>query len=287
MPPTGREDAGDLYRGTYSTERLVAAAEVLRRDGWSEEEIRRRVFSPFIVVGPASWSDSWGAPRFGPGSIVRTHEGQDVLCAYGADVLAPEDGIIEFDTGLLGGREARLHRPAGGFWYFAHLSDWNLATFSNGDLARTGDVIGYCGETGNATVPHVHFGHYGPDGEAIDPMGSLVSWLREAESDLGDLLGGASIRTPGTTTTSTPPSLSTPLETPPLLVSLEGEDASAPMPSATSGPVDAHAFVAAEGRDGAFALTLIWLAAISFAVASRILGRLVVARKDANVVSAS
>jgi murein DD-endopeptidase MepM/ murein hydrolase activator NlpD len=265
----------------------VAAAQVLRREGWSEEEIRRQVFSPFIVVGPASWSDSWGAPRFGPGSIIRKHEGQDVLCAYGADVLAPEDGTIEFGTGLLGGRVARLHRAAGGYWYFAHLSEWNLERFSNGDPVHTGDVIGYCGETGNATVPHVHFGHYEPDGEAIDPMGSLVSWLREAESDLGDLLGGASIRIPATTTTATPSSLSTPLETPPLLVSLEGEDSSAPMPSATRGSVVVRAFVAAEGRDGAFALTLIWVAAISFAVASRILGRLVVARKDANVVSAS
>jgi murein DD-endopeptidase MepM/ murein hydrolase activator NlpD len=255
----------------------VAAAEVLRREGWSEEEIRRQVFSPFIVVGPASWSDSWGAPRFGPGSIVRTHEGQDVLCGYGADVLAPEDGTIEFGTGLLGGRVARLHRAAGGYWYFAHLSEWNLDAFSNGDPVHTGDVIGWCGETGNATVPHVHFGHYGPDGEAIDPMGSLVSWLQEAESDLGELGGDASTRIRQTTATTTPLSSSSPIETAPLLVSLDGEDLNAPMPNAASGPV-LHAFVAAEGRDGAFALTLIWVVAISFAVVSRLLGRLVVER---------
>jgi hypothetical protein len=271
-------ETGDLYRGTYSTERLVAAAEVLRGEGWSEEEIRRQVFSPFIVVGPASWSDSWGAPRFGPGSTVRTHEGQDVLCAYGADVLAPEERTIEFGTGLLGGRVARLHRPAGGYWYFAHLSDWNLKTYSNGDPVHTGDVIGYCGETGNATVPHVHFGHYRPDGEAIDPMGSLVSWLHEAERHLGQLVSGGLTRIPDTTATAAPLSPPTPVETPPLLLSLEGEDTNASTAIAASAPV-IHAFLAAEERDGAFALTLIWVAGISFGLAGRRLGQLVVARR--------
>ena len=44
-------------------------------------------------------------------------------------------------------------------------------------------MIGYCGDTGNATVPHVHVGWYGPDGAAIDPMKRLISWLHEAEGD--------------------------------------------------------------------------------------------------------
>ena len=231
------------------------------------------MFAPFIVVGPASWSDSWGAPRFGPGLMVRSHEGQDVLCAYGAEVLAPEDGTIEFGTSLLGGNTARLHRPDGGYWYFAHLSAWNLDAFSNGHPVRTGDVIGYCGETGNATVPHVHFGHYGTDGEPIDPMGSLVSWLREAESDLGRLLGGPATRIPQASTTTTPSMVS--VDPPIPLLSLEEPDPSDPIDE--SGLV-AHALVRAEGRDGAFELTLVWIALISGACVSRLSGRFVVSR---------
>jgi hypothetical protein len=173
-----------LLSGSYSSETLVLAAELLRADGWSEERIRRDVYAPFIVAGPASWGDSWHAPRHGPGSIVRQHEGQDVLCRYGAEVLAPEDGTIEFDTSLLGGRTARLYRSDGGYYYFAHLVDRNDRRFSDGDEVQRGDVIGYCGDTGNATVPHVHVGWYGPEGEAIDPMRRLVSWLHEAEGDL-------------------------------------------------------------------------------------------------------
>jgi Peptidase family M23 len=173
-----------LFGGTYSSERLVVAAALLRAAGWSEERIRRGVYAPFIVVGPASWGDSWHATRYGPGSIVRRHEGQDVLCRYGAEVLAPEDGTIEFDTSLLGGRSARLVRPDGGYYYFAHFVDWNDRRFADGDEVRRGDVIGYCGDTGNATVAHVHLGWYGPDGEAIDPMRRLISWLEEAERNL-------------------------------------------------------------------------------------------------------
>lgn len=182
-----------LLSGTYASEKLVAAAALLRAAGWSEERIRRRVYAPFIVVGPASWADSWHAVRYGPGPVVRQHEGQDVLCRSGTPVLAPEDGTIEFDTSLLGGRSARLLLPGGGHYYFAHFIDWNDREFSDGDEVRRGDVIGFCGDTGNATVAHVHFGWYGPDGVAIDPMRRLIAWLREAEADLPALLSRAGL----------------------------------------------------------------------------------------------
>jgi murein DD-endopeptidase MepM/ murein hydrolase activator NlpD len=180
-----------LLSGTYSTAKLVAAAALLRAAEWSRERIRREVYAPVIVVGPSSWTDSWHAPRHGPGSVVRQHEGQDVLCRHGTEVLSPENGTIDFGSSLLGGRSARLLRPDGGFYYFAHLVRWNDREFSDGDRVHRGDVIGFCGDTGNATAPHVHFGWYGPDGVAIDPMRRLISWLREAEEDLPALVSEA------------------------------------------------------------------------------------------------
>ena len=179
--------AGEIrsdYRsmGPYTTESLTAEAARLRRQGATPQEIAREVYAPFIIAGPASWTDTWGAPRYGPApGQIRQHEGQDVFCRYGDPVLASEDGTVEFDEQSLGGRIARLHRPDGGYWYYAHLSDWNTE-LSDGDVVRTGDIIGYCGNTGNAssTPAHVHFGWYGPDGEARDPMGHLIGWLRAA-----------------------------------------------------------------------------------------------------------
>lgn len=169
--------------GSFNTEELLATASRLRSLGLSEDEIARKVFAPFIIAGYATWIDTWGAPRYGPGPIVRTHEGQDVFCDMGTPLLASEAGTIEFDDGGLGGRIARLHRADGSYWYYAHLSDWNTEEFSSGDRVEVGDVIGYCGNTGNAitTPAHVHFGWYQPNGEAKNPMRMLVFWLRQAQ----------------------------------------------------------------------------------------------------------
>ena len=190
-PPENRDDRGrgapplpaglDAWQpvGPYSTASLMTAALRLKALGWSEEAISRKVFAPFIIGGEAGWTDTWGAPR----SEGRSHEGQDVFCNYGDPVLATEDGTVEFDEGGLGGRVARLHRPDGSYWYYAHLSDWNTDKLSSGDAVATGDVIGYCGNTGNAisTPPHVHFGLYTANGAAVNPMGKLVGWLQVAQ----------------------------------------------------------------------------------------------------------
>ena len=169
--------------GEFDTNILQLAATKLRARGVSPDKIIQNVYTPFIIAGPAAWTDTWGAPRYGPGPIVRTHEGQDVFCKYGDPVLATEEGKIEFGDGGLGGRVARLHKQDGSYWYYAHLSGWNTKEFSNGDQVAPGDVIGYCGNTGNAitTPPHVHFGWYRANGQSANPMGQLVRWLRTAE----------------------------------------------------------------------------------------------------------
>lgn len=178
-----------VFKGTYrpgnsfDTDRLVAIAAHLRSLGWSRDQITSEVYAPFIVAGEAAWTNTWGAPRYGPApGQLRTHEGQDVFCNFGDPVLASEAGTIQFDDGGLGGRVARLFRPDGSYWYYAHLSDWNTDELSSGDLVRPGDVIAYCGNSGNAitTPPHVHFGWYVND-RAKNPQGSLIGWLRDAQ----------------------------------------------------------------------------------------------------------
>ena len=189
------EPVRSFYRvpGSYNTDALLSVAARLRSLGWSKDRVLQEVFAPFIIGGKASWVDTWGAPRFGPGPIVRTHEGQDVFCEYGDPVIATEPGRVEFADGGLGGKVARLHRSDGSYWYYAHLSDWNTKEFSSNDAVEPGDVIGFCGNSGNAltTPPHVHFGWYKSSGIAKNPMRSLVEWLREAEKRAAGLAGRA------------------------------------------------------------------------------------------------
>lgn len=184
--------------GTYSTASLDAAAARLRRQGVSEDRVLERVYPPFIVEGPAAWTNTWHAPRYAGG--FHLHEGQDVFCRYGAPVLAAVDGVVQFDTDTLGGNIARLFNPDGSYWYYAHLSGWNTK-IQSGSTVHVGDVIGYCGNTGDAvnSPTHVHFGHYLASGEAVNPMRQLIAWLGAAEDRLPK-----NLRTPRPSPTTLP-----------------------------------------------------------------------------------
>lgn len=186
--PLGKPAGGTpRIAGSYTTDGLVDLAARLRSLGRPADKVVSEVFSPFIIGGEAAWIDTWGAPRYGPGPIVRTHEGQDVFCNYGDPVLATESGTVEFADGGLGGKIIRLYRKDGSYWYYAHLSAFNSKDYQNGDSVDPGDIIGYCGNSGNAltTPPHVHFGWYQTNGEAKNPMAMLVKWLRQAEAKAG------------------------------------------------------------------------------------------------------
>ena len=132
-------------------------------------------------MGPATWSDSWGAPRFAGG--YHPHHGQDILCRYGAPILAVQGGIVRFGADPLGGREAFLERKDGSYWYYAHLKSYATG-LASGDRVKTGRIIGRCGASGDATVPHVHFALFTAEHVAVDPMRALISWLRGAQKSL-------------------------------------------------------------------------------------------------------
>jgi hypothetical protein len=168
--------------GTYNTAALDQLAAKRRTHGWSDVEIAEKLYAPFIVEGPAAWSDSWGAPRWD--GYYHPHHGQDVLCPYGAPVLAVEDGTIAYGYDTLGGNAAYLERGDGSFWYYAHLSAYapNLQT---GMHVEKGQMIGRCGASGDASVPHVHFCFFTASHDAVDPMPSLVHWLHVAEERAG------------------------------------------------------------------------------------------------------
>lgn len=174
---------GDSHiAGSFSTGRLVSAAAKLRALGVPSDEVIEQIYPPFIIAGDAAWTDTWGAPRYGPGPLVRTHQGQDVFCRYGDPILAPADGTVSYSDGGLGGVTARVHTSDNAYYYLTHLSGTNAGEFPGGSSVQTGDVVGYCGNSGNAitTPPHVHFGYY-VNGVAQNPMRALVKWLETAE----------------------------------------------------------------------------------------------------------
>jgi hypothetical protein len=99
-------------------------------------------------------------------------------------LLAVRAGTIRLGSDPLGGTTIELVRPDGSFWYYAHLERYARGIRS-GSHVRVGTIIGRCGSTGDATVPHLHICRFAPDGSAVDPMGDLVRWLRLSEHEIG------------------------------------------------------------------------------------------------------
>ena len=135
------------------------------------------------------------------------HGAIDFACPVGTPVVAPEDGTVVFaswcwdlpggpndwlsrwyqlkpDVGNRnagGGIMTIIRNDVGSVWILAHLNDNNIAPA--GTRVKKGQVIGYSGNTGSSTGPHLHVGlvparanwsngFYG----AIDPS----PWLTEA-----------------------------------------------------------------------------------------------------------
>ncbi len=114
----------------------------------------------------AAYGDSWGAPRSGG----RRHEGVDMLAPMGTPIYAVVSGTVNFRQNRLGGNAASLAGDNGNRYYYAHLSRYE------GESRRVnqGDVIGYNGDTGNATgVPHLHFEVHPGGGLAVNPTPSV------------------------------------------------------------------------------------------------------------------
>jgi Peptidase family M23 len=143
--------------------------------------------TPALSVGPVAsntctYANTWLAPR----SNGRKHQGVDIIAISGTPVLAVTDGTIAkvlFDRpGSLSGNQLNL-RWSGGSTYFTYL---HLQAFAEGiklgSEVHAGDVIGYVGKTGSASVPHLHFEVHPRGGSAIDPtpiVGAIESCGRQ------------------------------------------------------------------------------------------------------------
>lgn len=100
----------------------------------------------------------WADPR-DTGS--RSHEGIDIFADKGTPVVAVSDGrIASTRDGGLGGKQVWLTDGLfGKRVYYAHLDSIAVTA---GKRVKTGDTLGFVGNTGNAatTPPHLHFGIY-------------------------------------------------------------------------------------------------------------------------------
>jgi murein DD-endopeptidase MepM/ murein hydrolase activator NlpD len=120
------------------------------------------------VAGAVSFIDSWGYPRAG-----HTHQGTDMMAAYGTPVVAITSGTITYAAyDGSGGNMIFLSGDDGHQYWYMHNQE-NLVTSGH---VSVGQQIATVGDTGNATgTPHVHFEYHPGGGAAINPYPLVAS----------------------------------------------------------------------------------------------------------------
>ena len=83
------------------------------------------------------------------------HSGVDIGSSYGTPVVAPADGVVMMTETLGGyGKTIMIEHGNGISTRYGHLSGYAVTA---GQHVHRGDVIGYVGESGRSTGPHLHY----------------------------------------------------------------------------------------------------------------------------------
>ena len=107
------------------------------------------IFKYCPIDEPRALYDGFGAPRFGGG--YHPHAGNDIIAPQGTPIRATFDGFAQAGYNGLGGNAVNVYGDLG-YTYNAHL----MQTGYTGAVVA-GQIIGYAGETGDTSTPHLHF----------------------------------------------------------------------------------------------------------------------------------
>ncbi|MGZ5308422.1 MAG: M23 family metallopeptidase [Solirubrobacterales bacterium] len=130
----------------------------------------------FPIQGAHTFGQGFGAARSG-----HSHQGQDIMAACGTPLIAASRSVV---------RMKRKQRLAGNYivlrdqlsrqdYMYAHMLGPGVVT--KGQKLTPGQLIGYVGQTGDATVCHLHFELWLPPGwykggKPTNPLPVLQAW---------------------------------------------------------------------------------------------------------------
>jgi hypothetical protein len=117
--------------------------------------------------------------RFGPPSG-RDHKGQDVLAACGVRLVAAHAGRVSTVDSGGGGAGNYLVIQSTDRTDMVYMHMRSLALVREGQNVTAGQLVGYVGQTGNASTCHLHFElwtpHWWDGGHPFDPLPRLKQW---------------------------------------------------------------------------------------------------------------
>lgn len=165
-----------LARGTTSTDSLAAAdlraaasTRAARAQARQAIEARETALAHRWLLPIKTYTLTSGfGMRWG-----RLHAGEDFAAPVGTELTAMSSGTVIFagqESGF--GNIVKIRYWDGTVSYYGHMSQ---ITAQVGDEVSPGDLVGYSGNTGHSTGPHLHLEIHPDGGAAVDPL----PWLRE------------------------------------------------------------------------------------------------------------
>ena len=172
-------DAADCYKldiahATWDIQRIEGVAQSKVTPGKSNEaEILREqkdvgrsltIMQPgkywqkgFILPVEGRISGNFGNQRIFNGVPKSPHTGTDIAAPEGTPVKASADGkvVLSGKNYFYTGNMVIIDHGEGLQTIYAHLKE---AKVKEGDMVKQGDIIGFVGQTGRATGPHLHWG---------------------------------------------------------------------------------------------------------------------------------
>lgn len=137
------------------------------------------------------------SPNFGdPRSGGRTHLGEDIMAVKGTPVISPTAAVVlRVGVGAGEGNYVHTANPGGETFIYMHLDRFGEGVAS-GLVLKAGSLIGYVGNTGNASLgsAHLHFEIHNSSRLPVDPFPRLTGEipLREKISYLSVILSQSS-----------------------------------------------------------------------------------------------
>lgn len=111
--------------------------------------------------------------------VRKMHSGIDFAASIGTPIYATADGkVISVDTKYSGyGKVVEIDHGFGYHTRYAHMHGFAVR---NGQSVRRGDLVGYVGNTGLSTAPHLHY-EVLINGKQVDPVHYFYNDLTPAE----------------------------------------------------------------------------------------------------------
>ena len=110
---------------------------------------------PWIMPAEGNISSEFGEMRSENGGPYFPHLGTDIANEVGTPIYAPADGMVALNEQLLlYGNTVILDHGVGVFSLYGHMDS---SVVVQGQAVAKGELIGYMGQTGYVTGPHVHW----------------------------------------------------------------------------------------------------------------------------------